>query len=174
MLAPLILLAVGAIGSGYLFKDLFIGYGSSGEFWRNSILFLNPIINDHPPIWIILLTPLLIMISIPISYYLFLKDKKILTKFVRSHKQVYEFLLNKWYFDELYDLIFVKPLKRLGLIFWKNGDIKTIDRFGPDGFAKLVKFFSNKAVQFQNGYIYHYAFVMLVGFSILLTYLILI
>jgi len=174
MLAPLILLAVGAIGSGYLFKDLFIGYGSSSEFWRNSILFLNPIINDHPPIWIILLTPLLIMISIPISYYLFLKDKKILTKFVRSHKQVYEFLLNKWYFDELYDLIFVKPLKRLGLIFWKNGDIKTIDRFGPDGFAKLVKFFSNKAVQFQNGYIYHYAFVMLVGFSILLTYLILI
>ena len=174
MLAPLILLAIGAIGSGYLFKDLFIGHESSSEFWRNSILFLNPIINDHPPIWIILLTPLLIMISIPISYYLFLKDKKILTKFVRSHKQVYEFLLNKWYFDELYDLIFVKPLKRLGLIFWKNGDIKTIDQFGPDGFAKLVKFFSNKAVQFQNGYIYHYAFVMLVGFSILLTYLILI
>ena len=65
-------------------------------------------------------------------------------------------------------------LQNIGLIFWKNVDIKIIDQFGPDGFAKLVKFFSNKAIQFQNGYIYHYAFVMLVGFSILLTYIILI
>ena len=174
MLVPLILLGLGAIGSGFLFKDLFIGHESSSEFWRNSILFLNPIIHDISPTWLLLLTPLLVIISIPISYYLFLKDKKILSNLVQSNKQVYEFLLNKWYFDELYDFIFVKPIKRLGLIFWKNGDIKTIDQFGPDGFAKLVKFFSNKAVQFQNGYIYHYAFVMLVGFSILLTYLILI
>ena len=174
MLVPLILLGLGAIGSGFLFKDLFIGHESSSEFWRNSILFLNPIIHDLSPTWLLLLTPLLVIISIPISYYLFLKDKKILSNLVQSNKQVYEFLLNKWYFDELYDFIFVKPIKRLGLIFWKNGDIKTIDQFGPDGFAKLVKFFSNKAVQFQSGYIYHYAFVMLVGFSILLTYLILI
>jgi len=174
MLVPLILLGLGAIGSGFLFKDLFIGHESSSEFWRNSILFLNPIIHDISPTWLLLLTPLLVIISIPISYYLFLKDKKILSNLVQSNKQVYEFLLNKWYFDELYDFIFVKPIKRLGLIFWKNGDIKTIDQFGPDGFAKLVKFFSNKAVQFQSGYIYHYAFVMLVGFSILLTYLILI
>ena len=174
MLVPLILLMIGAIGSGYLFKDLFIGYESSSEFWKNSILFLNPINHDHPPIWLILLTPLLIIISIPISYYFFLKNKKILSKFVKTHKYLYEFLLNKWYFDELYDFIFVKPIKRLGLIFWKRGDIKTIDQFGPDGIAKLIKFFSNKAVQFQNGYIYHYAFVMLVGFSVLLTYLILI
>ena len=174
MIVPLILLAVGSIGSGFLFKDLFIGYESSSEFWRNSIFFLDPINHEHVPIWLILLTPLLIIISIPISYYLFLKNKKILSNLIQSQKQIYELLLNKWYFDELYDFIFVKPLKRLGLIFWKNGDIKTIDRFGPDGFAKLVKFFSNKAVQFQNGYIYHYAFVMLVGFSILLTYLILI
>ena len=174
MLVPLILLGLGAIGSGFLFKDLFIGHESSSEFWRNSILFLNPIIHDISPTWLLLLTPLLVIISIPISYYLFLKDKKILSNLVQSNKQVYEFLLNKWYFDELYDFIFVKPIKRLGLIFWKNGDIKTIDQFGPDGIAKLVKFFSNKAVQFQNGYIYHYAFVMLVGFSILLTYLILI
>ena len=78
------------------------------------------------------------------------------------------------YFDEIYELIFVNPIKKLGSFFWKVGDIKTIDQFGPDGFAKLVKFFSGKAVQFQNGYIYHYALVMLVGFSILLTYLILI
>jgi NADH-quinone oxidoreductase subunit L len=111
MIVPLILLAVGAIGSGYLFKDLFIGHESSSEFWRNSILFLNPIIYDHPPTWLILLTPLLVTISIPISYYLFIKNKKILSNYVQSHKQIYEFLLNKWYFDELYDFIFVKPIK---------------------------------------------------------------
>ena len=174
MLVPLILLAVGAIGSGFLFKDLFIGHENNSEFWGNSILFLNPINYDHPPTWLLLLMPLLVIISIPISYYLFLKDKQILNKIVQKNQWMYQFLLNKWYFDEIYDFIFVKPLKKLGIFFWKNGDIKTIDRFGPNGFAKLVKFFSDKAVQFQNGYIYHYAFVMLVGFSILLTYLILI
>jgi len=174
MLVPLILLAVGAIGSGFLFKDLFIGHQSSIEFWKSSILFLNPISHNHIPMWLLLLTPILVIISIPIAYHLFLKDRKFLDKFVDSHRQVYEFLLNKWYFDEIYEAVFVKPLKKLGLFLWKSGDIKTIDQFGPDGFAKMVKFFSNKAVQFQNGYIYHYAFVMLVGFSILLTYLILI
>ena len=174
MLVPLILLAVGAIGSGFLFKDLFIGHQSSIEFWKSSILFLNPISHNHIPMWLLLLTPILVIISIPIAYHLFLKDRKFLDKFVDSHRQVYEFLLNKWYFDEIYKAVFVKPLKKFGLFLWKSGDIKTIDQFGPDGFAKMVKFFSNKAVQFQNGYIYHYAFVMLVGFSILLTYLILI
>ena len=174
MLVPLILLAVGAIGSGFLFKDLFIGHQSSIEFWKSSILFLNPISHNHIPMWLLLLTPILVIISIPIAYHLFLKDRKFLDKFVDSHRQVYEFLLNKWYFDEIYEAVFVKPLKKLGLFLWKSGDIKTIDQFGPDGFAKMVKFFSNKAVQFQNGYIYHYAFVMLVGFCILLTYLILI
>ena len=174
MLVPLILLAVGAIGSGFLFKDLFIGHQSSIEFWKSSILFLNPISHNHIPMWLLLLTPILVIISIPIAYHLFLKDRKFLDKFVDSHRQVYEFLLNKWYFDEIYEAVFVKPLKKFGLFLWKSGDIKTIDQFGPDGFAKMVKFFSNKAVQFQNGYIYHYAFVMLVGFSILLTYLILI
>ncbi len=174
MIVPLILLAVGAIGAGFLFKDLFIGHHSGTEFWQSSILFLNPISHNYIPMWLLFLTPILVIFSIPISYHLFLKDKKFLDKFVQSHSKVYEFLLNKWYFDEIYETIFVKPLKRFGLFLWKNVDIKTIDQFGPDGFAKVVKFFSNKAVQFQNGYIYHYALVMLVGFSILLTYLILI
>ena len=121
----------------------------------------------------LLLTPVLVILAIPISYYLFIKNKKILNKFVQKNIKIYEFLLNKWYFDEIYYFIFVQPIKKIGLFFWKEGDVKTIDQFGPNGFAKLVKFFSNKAVQLQSGYIYHYAFVMLVGFSILLTYLIL-
>jgi len=81
--------------------------------------------------------------------------------------------LNKWYIDELYDLIFVIPLKKIGSFFWKKGDIETIDRFGPDGISKFIKLISNKAGQFQTGFIYDYAFVMLIGLSILLTYLIL-
>ena len=81
--------------------------------------------------------------------------------------------MNKWYFDQFYDLIFVKPIKNVGLFFWKSGDVKTIDRFGPDGLSKVIKIVSNKAVEFQSGYLYHYAFVMLVGLSLLLTYFIL-
>jgi len=82
-------------------------------------------------------------------------------------------LLHKWYFDELYESIFIKPIKKIGSFFWKKGDQGIIDRFGPDGISKIVKMLSNKAGQFQTGYIYDYAFVMLIGLSILLTYLIL-
>ena len=111
--------------------------------------------------------------AIPISYYLFIKNENILKNLVLKNKFLYNFLLNKWYFDELYDLIFVIPIKKLGTFFWKKGDINVIDKFGPDGLSKLVKIISDKAVNFQSGYLYHYAFVMLIGFSILLTYLIL-
>ena len=173
MIFPLIVLSIGAITSGFLFKDLFIGVESSADFWENSILFLNPISHAHVPLWLLIITPMLVVISIPVSYHLFLKNKKITNKLIKKNYRIYQFLLNKWYFDEAYEVIFVKPLKKIGLFFWKQGDVKTIDQFGPDGFSKLVKFFSDKAVQFQSGYIYHYAFVMLLGFSIFLTYLIL-
>ena len=130
--------------------------------------------NDlHPPTWFIIITPILVTLSIPISYYLFLKNKKIVDNFVLKNKKLYNFLLNKWYFDELYANIFVNPIKKFGLLFWKNVDIGIIDKFGPNGLSKLIKYFSILTVRFQNGFIYHYAFVMLIGFSILLTYLIL-
>ena len=86
---------------------------------------------------------------------------------------MYKFLLNKWYIDEFYEITLVRPIKKLGLTFWKKGDENTIDRFGPDGVSKLIKFISNKASQFQTGYIYDYAFVMLIGLSALITFLIL-
>ena len=85
---------------------------------------------------------------------------------------MYEFLLNKWYFDELYDALFVRPSKKLGLFLWKFFDLKIIDRFGPDGISIIIKKFSVKANKFQSGFIYQYAFVMLLGFSALLTFLI--
>ena len=171
MLIPLIILAVGAITAGYLFKDLFIGNNST--FWGESILFLNFVKLENIPLWLIIATPLLIVIAIPISYYLYVKDKTILNGVKNSNLPLYNFLLNKWYIDEIYDFIFIKPLKRVGVFFWKKGDQDTIDRFGPDGISKVIKFLSNKAVQFQSGYIYDYAFVMLIGLSALITYLIL-
>ena len=116
-----------------------------------------------------MITPLLIILSIPLSYYLFIKNKKILKELINKNQFIYKFLLNKWYFDELYDLIFVKPAKAIGSFLWKSGDIKTIDRFGPDGISKIVKIISKKATKFQSGYIYDYAFVMLIGLSLLLT-----
>ena len=129
---------------------------------------------DHPPLLIVYSTPIIVVLSIPISYYLFVKNKDITNWLVNENKPLYNFLLNKWYFDELYDYLFVRPTKRIGMFFWKNIDVKTIDRFGPDGISNVIKKLSNKAVKFQSGYIYQYAFIMLLGFSAFLTYLIII
>ncbi len=171
MIIPLILLALGALSAGYLFKELLIGNNSN--FWGRSILFLDFIRLENIPLWLIILTPVLIIIAIPLSYYLYIKDKSILDGIKKSNLPFYNFLLNKWYFDEIYNFTFIKPLKKIGVFFWKKGDQDTIDRFGPDGLSKVIKYISNKAVQFQSGYIYDYAFVMLIGLSALITYLIL-
>jgi len=171
MLIPSCLLALGAVTAGILFKDLFIGYDSN--FWKDSILFLQLIDHKHLPSLLLYTTPTLVIFAIPLSYYLFIENEKILKNFILRNEKIYNFLLNKWYFDEMYNFIFVEPIKKIGLFFWKRGDINTIDRYGPDGLSRLIKIISNMAVNFQSGYLYHYAFVMLVGVSILLTYLIL-
>ncbi|WP_415291116.1 NADH-quinone oxidoreductase subunit L [Candidatus Pelagibacter sp. Uisw_136] len=173
MLIPLIVLAIGAIFAGFLFKDLFIGHGGENHFWGESIKFLIPLSSDHPPLWIILITPILVLLSIPIAYYLFVKNKELPDQIVQSNRPLYNFLVNKWYFDELYDIIFIQSSKKIGLFFWKTIDIKIIDRFGPDGFSLLIKNLSLRASKFQSGFIYQYAFMILIGLSALLTFLIL-
>ena len=173
MLLPLIILSIGAIFAGFLFKDLFIGHEGENYFWGDSIKFLNPLSTEHPPLWIILITPILVTTSIPISYYLFVKNKEICNQLVETNKPLYNFLSNKWYFDELYDFIFIQPSKKIGSFFWKSIDIKIIDKFGPNGISSLIKYLSVKASKFQSGFIYQYAFMMLLGFSLLLTFLIL-
>ncbi len=172
MLVPLVILSIGAIFAGFIFKELFIGEEAINNFWKDSILFLNPLSTEHPPFWFIVLTPVLVTISIPISYYLFVKNKDLPKKIVEINQPLYKFLLNKWYFDELYERTLISPSKKLGLFLWKFFDVKLIDRFGPDGIASLIKRFSLKANKFQSGFIYQYAFVMLLGFSALLTFLI--
>ncbi len=173
MLLPLLVLAIGSIFAGILFKGLFIGHEMSYDFWGSSIKFLEPLSIKHPPTWFLFLTPALVIISIPISFYLFIINKKVVEKLVRMNRPLYLFLKNKWYFDELYDYIFVSPSKRIGHFLWKKIDESIIDRFGPDGISQLIKNFSIRAVKFQSGFIYQYAFVILIGFSILLTLLIL-
>ena len=173
MLLPLMILSIGAIFAGFLFKDLFIGYGGENNFWGGSIKFLEPLSTAHPPLWFMLTTPILVLVSIPLAYYLFVKNKDLPNLLAQSNKPLYNFLVNKWYFDELYDVIFIQSLKKIGLFFWKVGDIKIIDKFGPDGVSKLVKNLSLKASKFQSGFIYQYAFMILIGFSALLTFLIL-
>ena len=172
MTIPLIILAIGALSVGYLFKELFIG--NQSDYWRDSILFLNYLKLENIPLWIILITPILVIGAIPISYLIFIKDKKILEGMKKSNMPLYDFLLNKWYIDEIYNFLIIEPTKKIGNFFWKKGDENTIDRYGPDGISKIINYLSNKAVQFQTGYIYDYAFVMLIGLSALITYLILI
>jgi NADH-quinone oxidoreductase subunit L len=171
MLLPLIILALGALFAGYLFKEILIGHHYL-DFWKNSIFFKKEIEHLHLPLWLLLVTPTLVVVAIPITYYLYIKDTSILRGLKKLNEPLHNFLLNKWYFDELYDFLFIKPLKFIGFILWKKGDQNIIDRYGPDGFSKVIKFFSNKAVKFQSGFIYDYAFVMLLGLSFLLTYLI--
>ena len=93
--------------------------------------------------WFLLITPILVLISIPISFYLYILKPKILEEFKNTNLPLYNFLLNKWYIDEIYDKTFVNPSKKLGSFFWKKGDIGIIDRFGPDGISKIVKIISN-------------------------------
>ncbi len=169
MLIPLIILAIGSVLAGFIFKDLFMGYGTFSNFWEGSILFLEPLSTDHPPKYILYMTPVLVTLSIPFSYYIFLNNKSLIEGLVNSNKPIYLFLKNKWYFDELYEVLFVKSSKFLGKYFWKKIDGLVIDRFGPDGISNLLKYFSIKAVKFQSGFIYQYAFIMLLGFSLILT-----
>jgi len=171
MLLPLVLLSLGAIFAGMLFKDLFVEHGEA-SFWKNAIFFLEPLSSEHPPTWFLLMTPLLVTLSIPISYYIFVKNKEILINIVEINKPLYVFLKNKWYFDELYEILFVKSSKKVGSFLWKFFDVRLIDGFGPDGISNFVKQLSQKANKFQSGFIYQYAFIMLLGFSALLTFLI--
>ena len=171
ILAPLFLLTLGAVFAGFLFKDIFIGIDHQ-IFWNGSIFFKEKFVLQHPPYWFLYFTPVIGFLIIFIAYYLYVKNENILNQLKETHKPVYEFLLNKWYFDEFYEFLFVKPAKAFGNFLWSKGDEKIIDGYGPNGFARIIKIISDKAVLFQSGYLYHYAFVILIGLTVLLTYLI--
>ena len=172
MLIPLLLLAVGAIFSGYVFHGIFIGENT--QFWGKAIFFLKQTAHGHPPLWLLILIPTLVISAIPLSFILFLKRQDIVEGFINNNKPFYNFLVKKWYFDELYDSIFVKSFKGIGTFLWQRGDVKTIDAYGPDGVAKVVKNLSDRASSIQSGYLYHYATVILIGVVLIVSFLIII
>jgi len=170
MTIPLIILAIGSIFAGYFFKDLFIGFEKSYQFWNTSIFFLEPLSSEHPPKWFIFLTPILVTVSIPIAYYFFVKRKDLLPVIVDSNKPFYNFLKNKWYFDEIYEFIFVRNISRIGNFLSNFGDKRIIDGLGPDGISLRVMDIAKQISRIQTGYIYHYAFAMLIGLMLFITY----
>ena len=172
MLIPLLLLAVGAIFSGYVFHGIFIGENT--QFWGKAIFFLKQTAHGHPPLWLLILIPTLVISAIPLSFILFLKRQDIVEGFINNNKPFYNFLVKKWYFDELYDSIFVKSFRGIGTFLWQRGDVKTIDAYGPDGVAKVVKNLSDRASSIQSGYLYHYATVILIGVILIVSFLIII
>jgi len=149
MIIPLVVLAIGAIFSGYVFHEIFIGENT--KFWGKAIFFLKQTAHGHPPLWLLILIPTLVISAIPLSFILFLKRKDIVENFINSQKPLYNFLVKKWYFDELYDFIFVRPFRSIGNFLWQRGDVKTIDAYGPDGIARVVKNLSDRASSMQSG-----------------------
>ncbi|SDR08445.1 NADH-quinone oxidoreductase subunit L [Pseudovibrio sp. Tun.PSC04-5.I4] len=173
MLVPLLLLALGAAFAGMVFKEAFIG-ADYLSFWKN--VFggtsgeLEVIAEMHHVHWLVKLSPWLAMAGGFLLAYLFYVAKPDMPKkLAERHKPVYLFLLNKWYFDELYDFLFVKPSLALGRFLWKRGDGTVIDGFGPDGVAARVQQVTGWVVRLQSGYIYHYAFAMLIGVAFFVT-----
>jgi NADH-quinone oxidoreductase subunit L len=173
MLIPLGVLAFGAVFAGMAFRYLFIGAGYD-DFWRKS-LFLgqeNHILEEmeHVPALVSLSPTLMMLGGLLVAYYMYVVDKKAPVRLANRNPLLYRFLLNKWYFDELYDFLFVRPAFWLGRLFWKGGDGLIIDGLGPDGVSARVLDVTRNVVRLQTGYIYHYAFAMLIGVAALATW----
>jgi NADH-quinone oxidoreductase subunit L len=171
MLIPIGVLAAGSILAGFPFKELFAGHGV-GEFFRESVKMNPHIIEDaeNVPAWIKYLPTVMMAIGWYVAYVFYIRRPYMPVELARQQPLLYQFLLNKWYFDELYDLIFVRPTKWLGRFLWKVGDGYIIDGFGPDGVSRWVLDVTRNVVKLQTGYLYHYAFAMLIGVAGLITW----
>jgi NADH-quinone oxidoreductase subunit L len=171
MLIPIGVLAAGSILAGFPFKELFAGHGVE-EFFRESVKMNPHIIEDmhHIPETVAYLPTVMMVIGAYISYVFYIRRPYLPVELARQQPLLYRFLLNKWYFDELYDVIFVRPAKWIGRFLWKVGDGKIIDGFGPDGVSARVLDVTRNVVKLQTGYLYHYAFAMLIGVAGLITW----
>jgi NADH-quinone oxidoreductase subunit L len=176
MLAPLGVLAAGAIFAGFPLVHAFLS-DADGAFWKNSIFTVasNHTLHDmHDPAklpgWVPWTPFVMMALGFALAWAFYLKWTDMPGKLAERHGAVYRFLLNKWYFDELYDLIFVRPAKRLGHFLWKKGDGLVIDGLGPDGVSAMVLKLTGRVVKLQTGYVYHYAFAMLLGVAGFVTW----
>ena len=171
MLAPLFVLAFGAVFSGGLGYAYFVGHDMA-HFWGESILMLHNVIEDahHVPAWVKVLPIVVGLVGIALAWYAYLVKTDLPARFVAAVRPVHRFVFNKWYFDELYDLLFVRSSFAIGRGLWKTGDGDIIDGVGPDGMAATTRDLSVWASRLQSGYLYHYAFAMMIGLVALATW----
>jgi len=170
MLVPLGVLAVGSIAAGWPALPLFTGHGA-GEFFRDSLK-LTPVLEDmeHLPFLITFLPTLMMVAGFLVAWQFYIRRPDIPAALARDQGVLYRFLLNAWYFDRIYDVLFVRPAMWIGRLFWKGGDGFIIDGFGPDGVSARVLDVTRNVVRLQTGYLYHYAFVMLIGVAAFVTW----
>ena len=173
MLLPLVPLALGAIFAGFVGYEMFVGHDYQ-QFWGDAIFILpehQAMENaHHVPKWVKLLPIFLAASGVALAYLAYSMMPSIPGKVISLFKPVHNFFFNKWYFDELYDAIFVKPSVKIGAMLWQRGDKATIDGFGPDGITAMVLRISQSASRLQSGYVYHYAFAMMIGIVVLLSW----
>ena len=176
MLVPLFILAFGALFAGVGFHEYFFGH-EYAEFWKGAIFTgpENEILEEHHHVpFLVAMSPFLAMAAgFIVSWYFYIRSPETPKRLAAQHPGLYQFLLNKWYFDELYDFLFVRPAKALGRFLWKRGDGWLIDGHGPDGISARVVDVTNRVVRLQTGYLYHYAFAMLIGVAALVTWMML-
>ncbi len=166
MRIPLLVLALGAVLAGFLFHGAFIEAETGAAFWKNSTLAFNEHLMHEMhevPMWVKLSSTIAMLTGLAVAYMMYIRSADAPQKLAATFRPLYNFFLNKWYFDELYDAIFVRPAFWLGRLFWEKGDVGIIDRFGPNGSAAAVALTSRIAVRMQSGYLYTYALVMLLG-----------
>jgi NADH-quinone oxidoreductase subunit L len=173
MLVPLYLLAAGALLAGVVFAGYFIGHDPA-HFWGASLFYgeHNHILHamHEVPLWV-KLSPFVMMVAgFALSWLFYIKVPSLPATFARTFRPLYLFSYNKWYFDELYDLILVRPAFWLGRLLWKGGDGAIIDGLGPDGISARVLDITRGAVRLQTGYVYHYAFAMLIGLALIVSW----
>jgi NADH-quinone oxidoreductase subunit L len=172
MLVPIGVLAIGSILAGFPFKEIFVGPHGVEEFFRESVKMNPHILEDmeHMPYLLGFLPFVMMVIGLAISYLFYIRRPYLPVELANQQPLLYQFLLNKWYFDELYDLIFVRPAKWIGRFLWKVGDGAIIDGLGPDGVSARVLDITRNAIKLQTGYLYHYAFAMLIGVAGFITW----
>jgi NADH-quinone oxidoreductase subunit L len=174
MTMPLAILAVGALVLGFGFKGAFLYEEGIKAFFRNSLFSQDgwKIVGEmhHLPKWVPWLPTVMMAGGFAVAYWFYIANPAIPPALAKQNDVLYRFLLNKWYFDEIYDFLFVRPAKWLGRFLWKQGDGFVIDGFGPNGISARVLDVTRNVVRLQTGYLYHYAFVMLIGVAALITW----
>ncbi len=170
MLIPLYVLAAGALVAGFVFKDYFIGHEFK-EFWHGAIAENEIMHTMHDvPAWVVWSPFAAMTLGFALAFLFYIRNTVLPVMLAEQHWPLYKFLLNKWYFDELYDLIFVRPAMWIGRFFWKKGDGTVIDGFGPDGISSVVGDVTRGVIKLQTGYVYHYAFAMMIGIAAFISW----